>query len=153
MALPDYLITMRKPGDNLEPIAGRFDDYYGTDKFNAPTAENFSIECWQRYAEPVWWDIDASDVLNYRDARDSDDERHIAPLQLTVIRRALQLWSNRGDVVLSPFAGIGSEGYVSLDMDRKFVGFELKQSYWEIAKKNLEYIENKPKQVSLFDVA
>jgi len=151
--IPDYLVTMRKPGENESPVQGRLEDYYGTDHFVSDGAEHRSIEIWQRYASPVWMDIDQSDVLNYRDGRDDDDERHICPLQLGVIRRALQLWSNKGDVVLSPFAGIGSEGYVSLDMDRRFIGFELKQSYWDIAKKNLEYIENKPKQVSLFDVA
>ena len=152
-ALPDYLVTMRKPGDNLAPIEGRFEEYFGTDSFAAKDPESYSVECWQRYAEPVWWDIDPSDVLNYRDARDQDDERHICPLQLTVIRRALQLWSNPNDLVLSPFTGIGSEGYVSLDMNRRFIGFELKKSYWDIAKKNLEYIENKPKQGSLFEAA
>jgi len=152
--LADYLITMRKPGVNENPISGYFDEYHGTDN-DFMTGESYrdSINIWNRYASPVWMDINPSDTLNYRDGKDSNDEKHITPLQLTVIRRALQLWSNKGDVVLSPFAGIGSEGYVSLDMDRRFIGFELKKSYWDIAKKNLEYIENKPKQVSLFDVA
>jgi DNA modification methylase len=148
----DYLVTMRKPGERLEPVAGTFTEYYGTDDFRSDSDEHHSINIWQRYASPVWMDIDQSDVLQYREARHSDDERHICPLQLTVIRRALQLWSNPGDVVLSPFAGIGSEGYVSLDMGRKFIGVELKESYYEVAKKNLQYIENKPKQGSLFDV-
>jgi DNA modification methylase len=149
--IPDYLVTMRKPGDNEEPIAGKFEDYFGTDTFTADSDEHKSIEIWQRYASPVWMDIDQSDVLQYRNARHEDDERHICPLQLTVIRRAMQLWSNPGDLVLSPFCGIGSEGYVALDMGRRFIGAELKESYYEVAKKNLEYIENKPKQGSLFD--
>jgi len=150
--IPDYLVTMRKPGDNEEPITGRFEEYFGTDHFISDNDEHRSIEIWQRYASPVWMDIDQSDVLQYRNARHEDDERHICPLQLTVIRRALQLWSNPGDLVLSPFTGIGSEGYVSLDMGRRFIGAELKKSYYEVAVKNLEYIENKPKQLSLTDL-
>lgn len=148
---PDYVVVMRKPGDNDEPIAGQFVDYYG-EHGTEPTGDDDrhkSINIWQRYASPVWMDIDQSDVLNYRDGRDSDDERHICPLQLTVIRRCLQLWSNPGDLVYSPFAGIGSEGYVSLDMGRRFIGSELKESYWNVAVKNLEYVTNKPKQLSL----
>lgn len=152
--LPDYLVTFRKDGDNQEPIEGRLTEFYGTD---FPSQQNDpdwdSINIWQRYASPVWMDIAQNDTLNFREAKDDDDHKHICPLQLTVIRRALQLWSNPNDVVLSPFAGIGSEGYVSLDMGRKFVGFELKKSYYECALQNLQYIENKPKQQTLFDAA
>lgn len=122
--IPDYLVTMRKPGKNPEPIAH--------------THEEFPVELWQKYASPVWMDIDPGKTLQFREARDEEDERHICPLQLQVIERALELWSNPGDVVLSPFGGIGSEGYVSLQMGRKFVGFELKESYWKVACKNLE---------------
>jgi DNA modification methylase len=149
--MADYLVTMRKPGERSEPVAGMFDAYYGTDAIPPTDATHTSIEIWQRYASPVWMDIDQSDTLQFREARHSDDERHICPLQLTVIRRALQLWSNPGDTILSPFAGIGSEGYVALDMGRKFVGIELKQSYWEVACKNLDWIESKPKQLQLLE--
>ncbi len=118
-----YLVTCRKPGDNPEPVT--------------KTVDGFPVTLWQRYASPVWMDIDQSDTLQYRSAREHDDERHICPLQLGVIRRAVRLWSNRGDVVLSPFMGIGSEGVVSLDMGRRFVGVELKPSYYRQAVANL----------------
>ncbi len=122
--IPDYLVTMRKPGDNPEPISH--------------TPEQFPVQLWQRYASPVWMDINPTRTLAYRDARDDDDERHICPLQLDVIERALDLWSKPGDLVLSPFAGIGSEGYCALRGGRRFVGAELKRSYWEVARQNLE---------------
>jgi len=122
--IPDYLITVRKPGDNPQPVAHR--------------AEDFPVDLWQRYASPVWMDINASRTLQRDSARDEKDERHIAPLQLDVIERATMLWSNPGDVVLSPFAGIGSEGYVAVKMRRRFVGVELKESYFEQAVGNLE---------------
>jgi len=122
--IPDFLVTMRKPGDNLEPIAH--------------TAEEFPVSLWQRYASPVWMDIDPSDTLQYRSAREHEDERHICPLQLQVIRRAVHLWTNPGDLVFSPFAGIGSEGYVALEEGRRFLGIELKESYWRQAAKNME---------------
>ena len=121
--IPDYLVVFRKPGDNPEPISH--------------DPEEFPVTLWQRYASPVWMDIDQSDTLQYRSAREHDDERHICPLQLGVIRRALRLWSNPDDVVLSPFAGIGSEGVVSLEMGRRFVGVELKASYYRQALANL----------------
>ena len=93
-----------------------------------------------QYAEasPIWMDINPSDTLQYRSAREHNDERHICPLQLEVIRRCLRLWSNPGDLVLSPFAGIASEGYTALQMGRRFVGAELKRSYWEQACRNLD---------------
>lgn len=121
--IPDYLVTMRKLGDNAEPIAH--------------THESFPVAKWQRYASPVWMDINPTRTLQFKTARETDDERHICPLQLDVIERAMELWSNPGDLVFSPFTGIGSEGYVSLEMGRKFVGAELKRSYWELAKRNL----------------
>jgi len=96
-----------------------------------------SINIWRRYAEPVWWDIDQQNVLNKKIARDDKDEKHICPLQLDVIRRAVELWTNPGDVVLSPFGGIGSEGVVSVECGRKFVGVELKEAYYRQAIKNL----------------
>jgi DNA modification methylase len=121
--IPDYLVTMRKPGDNPERVSH--------------TNESFPVEMWQRYASPVWFDINPSDTLQYRSAREHEDERHICPLQLEVIRRAMKLWTNPGDRVLSPFAGIGSEGHVALEMGRRFVGAELKKSYYEQACRNL----------------
>jgi DNA methylase len=149
--LPDYLVVMRKPGDNEEPVSGMLTDYcgeYGTEP-SGDDDRHKSINIWQRYASPVWMDIDQSDVLNYRDGRDPEDEKHICPLQLTVIRRAMQLWSNPGDLVYSPFSGIGSEGYVALDMGRRFIGSELKESYWNVGIKNLQHATNKPTQLSL----
>jgi superfamily II DNA or RNA helicase len=137
--IPDYLVTVRKLGENTEPVAGPFTEFAGENpprKTGDPIKD--SINIWQRYASPVWMDINPSDTLQYRSARANDDERHICPLQLEVIRRGLQLWSNPGDLVLSPFAGIGSEGYCSLQSGRRFVGFELKPSYFNCAVKNLD---------------
>jgi hypothetical protein len=125
--IPDYLVTMRKPGDNLEPVSH--------------TGESFPLELWQRYASPVWFDINQGETLTKGEAREQEDERHICPLQLQVIRRALELWTNPGDLVLSPFAGIGSEGYEAIKAGRKFVGFELKFSYFRQAEANLRAIE------------
>lgn len=122
--IPDYLVTMRKPGNNPNPVT--------------KTPDEFPVGLWQRYASPVWMDINQSRTLQYRSARESDDERHICPLQLDVIERAIDLWSNPGDLVLSPFAGIGSEGFVALQMGRRFVGVELKRSYWDVACRNLK---------------
>lgn len=153
MAVADYVVTMRKPGENAEPIDGPFDAYYGSETTpdgplvtetgnmrttNYPGDDWYSVAVWQRYAEPVWMDIAQSDVLSHRAARDEADERHISPLQLTVIRRCVDLWSNPGDVVFSPFAGIGSELYVALDMGRKAIGAELKPSYYRQAVKNVQ---------------
>jgi hypothetical protein len=103
-----------------------------------PGEDRYSIAVWQRYAESVWTDISQSDVLSRAQARDEKDERHISPLQLTPIRRCLDLWTNPGDVVFSPFAGIGSELYVALQMGRRAIGVELKPSYFRQALKNCE---------------
>ena len=132
--IPDYLVTMRKPGVNPKPVTH--------------TNESFPVSVWQRYASPIWTDIKAQDTLQYRAARAEEDERHICPLQLEVIRRAMQIWTNPGDVVFSPFAGIGSEGYVAIEEGRQFLGVELKRSYWEQAQSNLRAA--KPPR-SLFD--
>lgn len=121
--IPDYLVTFRKRGINTKPVAH--------------TAEEFPVSEWQQLASPCWMDIKQSNTLNKKAARDEKDERHIAPLQLDLIQRALRLWSIQGDVVLSPFMGIGSEGYVSLGMGRRFIGVELKKSYYDIATQNL----------------
>lgn len=158
---PDYIVTMRKPGDNPEPIShGRgFERYYGTmddpdvQKTDNPRTNKYSHKVWQRYASPVWFDIDQTDTLNVRMARDKNDERHICPLQLGTIARCLELWSNPGDTILDPFAGIGSTGYQAIEMDRKFIGVELKSSYYHQAVKYLEYAENKPKQMELIQGA
>ena len=146
--IPDYICTFRKPGDNPEPVEGEFSEWHGDDSFK-PTGR-YSIDVWQRYASPVWLDIDQSKTLNYRAGRDSDDERHICPLQLDVIARCLQLWSNPGDVVLSPFMGIGSEGVQSIKMDRKFIGCELKTSYFRMAVRELGIAETEANSKKLF---
>ena len=125
--IPDYLVTMRKPGENQKPVSN--------------TNETFPVDLWQRYASPVWMDINPSDTLQYQSARDHKDEKHICPLQLDVIARALKLWSNPGDLVLSPFGGIGSEGYQAVKMGRRFVGVELKESYFRQACANLKAAE------------
>lgn len=148
MALADYLLQFRKPGDNAEPIrAGISEKYKNMDGW-------ISQEEWIEWAAPVWYrqtehypgGIRETDVLNVRVAREEQDERHLCPLQLGVIERAVKLWSNPGDVVFSPFAGIGSEGFEALKHDRKFVGIELKRSYFETACRNLGAGE---KQLSL----
>lgn len=123
--IPDYLVTMRKPGDNPERVTN--------------TNETFPVRLWQNFASPAWMDINASDTLQKESAREHEDERHICPLQLEVIRRGIKLWSNPGDTVYDPFAGIGSSGVVALEMGRKFLGSELKRSYWNQAVANLNY--------------
>ncbi len=152
--IPDYLVTMRKPGVNPEPVIGEFDVYFGDGTqgigFPSGVATRYSIEVWQRYASPVWMDINPSDTLQFRSAREHADERHVCPLQIQVIERGLALWSNPGDTVLSPFMGIGSEGYVSIEQGRKFVGFELKESYYNQSVANLLIAESKSKELSLF---
>ncbi len=155
--VPDYLVTMRKPGVNPNPVIGEFNEYFGDGTqgigFPTGTATRYSIEVWQRYASPVWMDINPCDTLQFRSAREQNDERHICPLQLQVIERGLALWSNPGDVVLSPFMGIGSEGYVSIEHGRKFIGFELKASYFKQAVANLKAAESKRNEQDLFSAA
>jgi len=147
--LPDYLITMRKPGDNPEPIEHEegFTSYAGLDE---PKHGTYSHQVWRRYASPVWMDINQSNTLQKESARENDDERHICPLQLDVIERALQLWTNPGDIVLSPFMGIGSEGYKTLETGRRFVGIELKESYYNVAVNNLKSASIRQEQETLF---
>lgn len=143
--LADYIVTFRKPGENPEPVSGCFDRYIGDGvgpdraKYTTPTDGRnwYSIEVWQRYASPVWMDINQSRTLQYRGGRDEKDEVHISPLQLDVIERCIDLWSNPGDVVLTPFLGIGSEVYCAVNMGRKGIGFELKPSYFAQAVKNI----------------
>ncbi len=147
--LPDYVVTMRKPGDNPERVAGEL-SYFCGDKSTFEHKGKLSIDIWQKYASPVWMDINPSNTLQKTSARAEKDERHICPLQLDVIERCLQLWSNEGDLVFSPFMGIASEGYVALKLGRRFVGVELKQSYYDQAVKNLERMENEIKSGRLF---
>lgn len=162
MGIPDYIVTMRKPGVNTRPVAGEFKYYVGDQppagfikvdrddgsNFWMPSDSNTSVDVWQKYASPVWDDINQTDTLNFREGRDSDDERHICPLQLDVIERCLQLWSITGDVVWTPFMGIGSEVYMALKMGRKAIGVEIKPSYFHLALRNIEQAEKT--QYSLF---
>lgn len=120
--IPDYLVTMRKPGENPEPVTHNND--------------TFPVSVWQRYASPIWTDINPSDTLQKESAREEKDEKHICPLQLTVIRRAISLWTNPGDIVLSPFGGIGSEPFTALENGRRAVAVELKDSYYRQMEKN-----------------
>jgi hypothetical protein len=142
--IPDYLCTFRVPGENKQPVAGELDQWAGDDSFK--NEGRLSIDLWQRYASPVWMDINPSKTLQRQSARAEKDERHVCPLQLQVIERGLQLWSNPGDVVLSPFMGIGSEGYVSIKTNRRFIGFELKDTYFDQATKNLTNAESGAQQ-------
>jgi DNA modification methylase len=134
--MPDYLLTFVRPGDNAAAIRH--------------TPADFPLDQWQEWASPVWMTVDQTDVLNVQAAKAAGDERHLCPLQLDVIRRALIMWSNRRDVVLSPFMGIGSEGVVSLQEGRRFVGVELKESYFRQAARNLAAHDA---QTGLFDAA
>lgn len=158
MGIPDTLVMFRKPGDNEVPIAGelKLEEYAGTEKPNVATeayngeVERWnSINIWQRYASPVWHDINQSNTLNFREGRDDEDEKHICPLQLDVIDRCLQLWSLPGETVFTPFLGIGSEVYMAVKKGRKGLGFELKSSYFELAKKNIHSATIN--QMGLFD--
>lgn len=143
--LADYIVTFRKPGENPAPVAGCFNRYVGDgvepdrSKYTTPTDGRnwYSIEVWQRYASPVWMDINQTRTLQYRSARDEKDEVHISPLQLDVIERCIDLWSNPGETVLTPFLGIGSEVYGAVAAGRKGIGFELKPSYFAQAVKNI----------------
>lgn len=134
--MPDYLMTFIKPGDNAEPIGH--------------TPADFPLDRWQEWASPVWMTVDQSNVLNVQAARQAGDERHLCPLQLDVIERAVIMWSNADDVVLSPFAGIGSEGVTALKLRRRFLGVELKESYWRQA---CRYLDAEDRQSDLFSEA
>ena len=122
MWLPDYVVTMRKPGECEDRVT------HGDD---------LPVMLWQKYASPIWDDIDQGRTLNRLPARDENDEKHMCPLQLDVIERCIHLWTNKGDLVFSPFTGIGSEGYCAVRMGRRFVGSELKPQYWELACQNI----------------
>mgnify|MGYP001245977395 CR=1 FL=1 len=143
--LADYVVSFRKPGDNPEPVAGCLRRYVGEGDGPDPTKYTtdrdgrnwYSIEVWQRYASPVWSDIRQSRVLQYQSAKDERDEKHISPLQLDVIERCVDLWSNPGDIVITPFLGIGSEVWGAIHAGRRGIGFELKPSYFRQAVRNL----------------
>lgn len=132
----------RVPGDY---IGESCPEHYKDDR-------DYSIQVWQRYASPVWFDIQQTRVLNIQLARDNSDEKHICPLQLDIIARCVQLWTNKDETVLSPFAGIGSEGYEAIRLGRKFIGIELKESYFKVAVDNLKRIEEEKSHSTLFDM-
>jgi len=144
MGLPDYIVIMRKPGDNSEPIT------HTNDSFPVSDWQKIASPAWEIYPSPVWWDINQSDTLN-RMFSDAESEKHIAPLQLPVIERIVRLYSNEGDVVFTPFMGIGSEVYQSVKMNRKGIGMELKKEYFNQAVKNLQNLDDEQKQMSIFD--
>lgn len=134
VGIPDYLMIFRKDGERADPV-----------RCDIP------VDLWQKYASPVWMDIDYGDTLQgYRNGRDENDEKHICPLQLPTIERAIHLYTNKGDTVLTPFMGIGSEVFKAVEMGRKGIGFELKESYFDLAKKNLASVVEQQKQTTLF---
>lgn len=133
VGIPDYLMVFRKEGEHEHPVTC-----------------DISVDTWQKWASPVWMDIDYGNTLNKMDARGEKDEKHICPLQLDTIDRAIQLWSNKGDVVLTPFMGIGSEVYQAILDERKGIGFELKESYFKEAMKNVQVAEAKTMEDKLF---
>lgn len=161
--LADYVVSFRKPGDNVEPVTGMLDRFIGTGvdvgreayatysaKHRAeygsapwPYDKWVSVLIWQRYASPVWTDINQTRVLQYRGGRDEKDEQHISPLQLDVIERCIALWSLPGETVLTPFMGIGSEVYSAVEMGRRGIGFELKPSYYRQASRNIKELEQR----------
>jgi DNA modification methylase len=145
MGIPDYVVIMRKPGDNPERVTHTNDTY--------PVSEwqNVASPIWEYDHSPVWWDINQSDTLNVRMARDGRDERHICPLQLPVIERLVKLYTNPNDIVFTPFLGIGSEVYQSILMGRRGIGIELKKSYFDCAVENVKNAEIEASQPTLFD--
>ena len=171
--IPDYLVTMRKPGVNPDPVAqdpAQFpvdlwqqeaSPVWNYGESDPPVKQLIDwvrgffrpvADIGRRYPDPVWMDINPSDTLQYRSAREHNDERHICPLQLEVIRRGIRLWTNPNDIVLTPFAGIGSELVVALEMGRRAIGFELKESYFKQAARNCAAAESKAHQPSMFDL-
>jgi DNA modification methylase len=133
--MPDYLLVFKAPGENETPVGHQ--------------EHEFPVERWQKWASPVWMDISQTNTLNVKMAKEARDEKHLCPLQLDLIERAVIMWSNPGDVVLSPFMGIGSEGFMATKLKRKFIGVELKESYWNVACRNLAAVE--ANSATLFD--
>ena len=157
--IPDYLVTMRAPGDIADDDKVRHyrDEAELASVCKEESKDRAEIECnmlpvdeWQKLASPIWTDINPNDTLQFRSAREHDDERHICPLQLEVIRRGIKLWTNPGDVVLTPFLGIGSEAFCAVEMGRKAVGVELKKSYFDQAVKNIASLSM---QADMFAIA
>ena len=143
VGIPDYVLFFRNDGENESPITHQDKDETKRDYL--------PVDLWQKYASPVWYDIDYSRTLQYRSGRDGNDEKHICPLQLDTIERIIHLYSNENDVVLSPFGGIGSEGFAALKMGRKSISIELKESYFALnAKNHKECIEEKESTLTLF---
>ena len=128
--MADYVMLFRAPGDNTEHVAHERGE-----------SSEITLDQWQKWASPVWMDIQQTNTLNVAMAREGQDERHLCPLQLDLIERAVIMWSNPGDVVLSPFTGVGSEGFVSVKQRRKFVGVELKDTYFKAASRHLAQAE------------
>jgi hypothetical protein len=142
VGIPDYLLIFRKPGEHKNPVIHQDSD---------PAMPNYlPVNLWQEYASPVWMDIDYGDTLNKQEAREEKDEKHICPLQLQTIERAIHLWTNEGDTVLEPFGGIGSVPFKALQMKRKAVMFELKKSYFDVACRNVKSAETAKAQLQLF---
>jgi DNA modification methylase len=164
-ASADYLLMFRKPGENPEPIAHPhgLTDYAGSRQIPAELQQyrnyagnqienRYSHWIWRQYASAFWDDVRIDRVLPYREARDGEDEKHVHPLQLDVIDRALVLWSNPSDTVLTPFMGVGSEVYAAVRLGRRGIGIELKPSYFRQAIKNLEEVKEAIEPQSLFDL-
>lgn len=145
MGIPDYIVIMRKPGENKEPVTHTNQTY--------PVSEwqEVASPIWEYEHSPVWWDINQSDTLNARAARDNRDERHICPLQLPVIERLINLYTNPGDIVFTPFMGIGSEVYQAVLMGRKGIGIELKEAYFDCAVRNMQNADMSNAQETIFD--
>ena len=134
VGIPDYVLIFRKDGERANPVSNT----------------DIPVDLWQKYASPVWMDIDYGDTLQgFRNGRDSNDEKHICPLQLQTIERLIHLYTNKGDVVFTPFMGIGSEVWQAVKMERKGIGFELKESYYDLAKKNLYSLYLTKNQLSI----
>jgi DNA modification methylase len=143
VGIPDYILFFRNEGDNEVPITHQSDD--------ESKADYLPVDLWQKYASPVWMDVDYKRTLQYRSGRDGNDEKHICPLQLDTIERIIHLYSNEGETVLSPFGGVGSEGFQALKMNRKSISIELKESYFKInAKNHKDCVNEKQSVLQLF---
>lgn len=145
MGIPDYVVFMRKPGENPDRVT------HTNQSFPVSQWQEYASPIWDEYNSPVWWDINQSDTLNARSAKDEESERHICPLQLPVIERIIKMYSNEGDTVFTPFLGIGSEVYQALKMNRKGIGIELKPAYFDEAVRNIKDVEVEKHQTTLFD--
>lgn len=145
MGIPDYVVFMRKPGENPERVT------HTNDTFPVSEWQDYASPVWDELNSPVWWDINQSDTLNARAAKDEESERHICPLQLPVIERCIRMYTNEGDTVFTPFLGIGSEVYQAVKMGRKGIGIELKKAYFDTAVRNMQSLELENAQMNIFD--